>query len=371
MQFKKLYKQTSSGAIQEWHIAHAGNLVSVVFGQLNSPNLQTANELVTGKNIGKKNETSNSEQAELRAKQMYEAKLKKGYTEDLELAKSTKNTLDAVNPMLAFPIEKKEKHVVFPAYAQPKLDGMRCIAVVEDFKCTLYTRTQKVINTLPHIVRQIEEACADLQCSDIVLDGELYNHDLKDDFNRLMSLIKRDETHPDCEVIEYHLYDAVDNDMGYRERIWNYADIANANNSTHLVATDSIEVNSREELESYFHIFLKQGYEGAMYRNPAIGYENKRSASLLKVKVMDDAEFTIIGVNEGKGKLAGKAGTFVCLTPEGKEFKAKLKGAIDDLTEYLVNFDKYNGKSLTVQYQGLTPDGIPRFPVGLRIRIEE
>jgi len=61
----------------------------------------------------------------------------------------------------------------------------------------------------------------------------------------------------------------------------------------------------------------------------------------------------------------------VCLTPEGKEFKAKLKGAIDELGEYLVNFHKYNGKQLTVQYQGLTPDGIPRFPVGLRIRIEE
>lgn len=369
MLLSKLYKQTSSGAIQEWMVEAVGNEVLTKFGQLNSDKIQAAKEVVKGKNLGKKNETTDEQQAELRAEQMWEAKIKKGYTRDLDLAKSTKNTLDAVNPMLAFPIEKKEKHVVFPAYAQPKLDGMRCIAVVENFKCTLYTRTQKVISTLPHIVKQIEHGAIAAGLPDVILDGELYNHDLKDDFNRLMSLIKRDEVHPDCEVIEFHLYDDVSEFSDYSDRHMTIVDIATY--GTHLKTIKNVIVNSREDLDVCFHEFLKEGYEGAMYRNPNIGYENKRSASLLKVKVMDDAEFTIIGVNEGKGKLAGKAGTFVCLTPEGKEFKAKLKGAIEDLTEYLVNFDKYNGKQLTVQYQGLTPDGIPRFPVGLRIRIEE
>jgi len=365
---KKLFKQTSSGAIQEWEVSVILNNVVTRFGQLDSPNIQETSEIVTGKNLGKINETSDAEQAQLRAEQMHSAKIKKGYTPDLELAKSTKNTLDAVNPMLAYPIEKKEKHVTFPAYVQPKLDGMRCIAVVSDFKCTLYTRTQKVISTIPHINKQIEVASIAVGLPDMVLDGELYNHALKEDFNKLMSLIKRDEPHEDCKVVEFHMYDDVSEFSEYEDRYETIKDVASY--GSHLIATPSYEVEDRDQVDSYFHVFLSQGYEGAMYRNPKVGYEQKRSVSLLKVKVMDDSEFEIIGVNEGRGKLAGK-GIFVCLTPEGKEFKVKMKGAIDSLTEYLVNFEEYKGKQLTVQYQGLTPDGIPRFPVGLRIRIEE
>ena len=226
-----------------------------------------------------------------------------------------------------------------------------------------------MFNTIPHINKQIETAAIAVGLPDMILDGELYNHALKEDFNKLMSLIKRDEPHEDCKVVQYHMYDDVSEFSEYEDRYETIKDVASYGD--HLVATPSYPVENREDVDKYFHVFLAQGYEGAMYRNPKIGYEQKRSASLLKVKVMDDAEFEIIGVNEGKGKLAGKAGTFVCLTPEGKEFKAKLKGAIDNLTEYLVNFDKYKSKQLTVQYQGLTPDGIPRFPVGLRIREEE
>lgn len=100
-------------------------------------------------------------------------------------------------------------------------------------------------------------------------------------------------------------------------------------------------------------------------------YENKRSVGLMKVKEMADDEFEIIGVEEGNGRLQGKAGAIWCKTKEGKEFKAKMKGSLDSLTEYLININKYKGRLLTVQYQALTPDGIPRFPVGIRVKIEE
>lgn len=369
MQLEKLYKQTSSGAIQEWQVSAEGNVVTTKFGQIDSPNIQTTSETVNGKNIGKVNETTDEQQAQLRAKQMHEAKLKKGYTPDLELAKSIKNVLEGVEPMLAFPIEDKEKFVVFPAYAQPKLDGMRCLAVIENGTCTLYSRTQKIINTLPHINNQLQKWSNSSGVLDIILDGELYNHKLKDNFNKLMSLIKRDEPHQDCRDIEYHVYDVVD-EKPYHQRTILLDDIESL--CPHVEQVEHILVDSRQKLDNYFHYYLEQGYEGAMYRNPNIPYEHKRSTSLLKVKIMQDAEFEIVGINEGKGKLAGKAGALVCKTSSGKEFKAKMVGSIDNLTDYLVNFEsKYLGKMLTVQFQGLTPDGIPRFPVGLRIRIEE
>ena len=369
MKLDKLFKQTSSGAIQEWLVETEGNKVVTHFGQLNSPNIQTTSEVVFGKNIGKINETTDEEQAQLRAQQMFDAKLKKGYTQDLELAKNTRNVLEGVEPMLAFPIEKKEKYVKFPAFVQPKLDGSRCLAIVENFVCVLYSRTQKVINTLPHINQQITDACIQANKPDIILDGELYSHKFKDNFNKIMSLIKRDEVHKDSHMIEYHIYDEISEET-YHKRV-GIKDQIMTGQYPNLIQVTTKEVQNMEELREYFHKFLDLGYEGAMYRNPDMPYEHKRSVSLLKVKVFEDAEFVIVGVNEGKGKLAGKAGAFECITEDGKKFKAKLKGNIDKLSEYLVNFNQYNGKMLTVQFQGKTPDGIPRFPVGLRIREEE
>lgn len=365
-----LYKQNNSGKIQQWMVTVSENIVTTQYGQFNGK-IQSTNETIKGKNLGKSNETSDVEQAIIKATQLFEKKLKEGYTPDLELAKSTTNTLDGVKPMLAHPIEKKEKAVVFPAIAQPKLDGMRCLAVVSNGNCVLYTRSQKVISTLPHLNAEINAACLKHGITDIVIDGELYNHEDKDNFNKLMSLIKRDNPHEDCAHIQYHVYDVV-NDENYFERSKLLDYFIHA--CEHVMSVDTVVVNSREELETFFHGALKNGYEGAMYRNPNIGYENKRSVSLLKVKVMQDAEFQIIGVQEGKGKLEGHAGAFICHVGVGeelKEFKAKLKGKTEDLIEYFVNFDKYKGRRLTVQFQGFTPDGIPRFPVGLRIREEE
>ena len=90
---------------------------------------------------------------------------------------------------------------------------------------------------------------------------------------------------------------------------------------------------------------------------------------LQKYKVFEDAEFEITGVEEGRGKLAGHAGSFICVTKEGNEFKAKLKGKLSDLKEYWENQKQYIGKTLTVQFQGLTnKNNVPRFPVALRFR---
>jgi hypothetical protein len=82
---------------------------------------------------------------------------------------------------------------------------------------------------------------------------------------------------------------------------------------------------------------------------------------------MQDAEFVIVGVEEGKGKLAGH-GIMQCKTDKGLEFAVKMKGRTDNLKDYLEHPEKYIGKQLTVQYQNLHVTGIPRFPVGLRIR---
>ncbi len=109
------------------------------------------------------------------------------------------------------------------------------------------------------------------------------------------------------------------------------------------------------------------GFEGAMVRNAKGRYKNGRSYDLQKVKVFQDAEFEIVDVVAGKGKMSDK-GVFVCKTDEGKEFKAKMIGSLDDLCKYLDDKDAYIGRMLTVKYQKLSAENIPVFGVAMRLR---
>ena len=366
---KTLYRKNNKGSIQAWTVSYKENKVFIVWGVMESLKFQETVETTKAKNVGKANGTTPEEQAKVRAQQLYDKKIKEGYTPDLDLARSTNNVLDGVKPMLAFPIEKKEKYVSFPAFVQPKLDGVRCIAVIVDGKCTLYTRSQKVINTVPHINAGLENIFENVN---LTLDGELYNHDYKENFNKIISLIKRDEVHEDHKLIQYHIYDLIEKNVTYDKRIFKLGIFKPfIENEDYLELTETKFIENYDGVSSLLKRYLTLGYEGAMLRSQYGLYENKRSTGLLKIKTMQDAEFKIVGVLEGKGKLAGHAGSFVCMTSNGKTFKAKLKGKLEYLKECLINFDKYEGQSLTVQYQNLTPDGLPRFPVGLRIRMEE
>jgi ATP-dependent DNA ligase len=119
-----------------------------------------------------------------------------------------------------------------------------------------------------------------------------------------------------------------------------------------------------------FAHYRSQKYEGCMVRNLGGLYEGHpthRSNDLQKVKAFQDDDWPIVGVVAGRGKLAD-CGIFVCETKSGKRFEAKMIGELTELKQYLKHPEQFIGKLLTVQYQGLTDDGLPRFPVALRIR---
>jgi len=382
--FPTLYKQTTTGKIQQWQVQVFGNGVTSTYGQVDGKLQETTDIVKSGKNIGKANETTPEEQAGLKAQQLFDKKVKEGYVTDITLAQQNANNLEGVEPMLAFDAEKKKKYMTFPGTGQPKLDGFRCIAVIQNGKCQLYTRTQKPINTLPHIVQELEQVFG--TAKSIVLDGELYNHELKNDFEKICSYIKRDEVHENHEIIQYHIYDHVSEGTHHQR----YSMVNAALNirmvpCMFLKTVETVTVNSEQELEAFFHKCLADGYEGAMYRHPEMEYEHKRSAGLLKIKVFEDAEFEVTGVQEGTGKLMGQAGAILVKDSDGKEFKAKLKSLTDSngkrveskedyqarCADWLVNIENYIGKMITVQYQGKTKHGIPRFPIALRIREAE
>ncbi len=304
-----LFKKTSTGADQSWEISTEGATIVTRWGQVGGK-IQEGRDLIkTGKNIGKKNETTPELQAELEAQSQWEKKLKKAYVQDLNAARAGK-TDDLIEggifPMLAHKYSEQGHKIVFPAAVQPKFDGHRCIAMIKGGIATLWTRTRKPITGLPHIVEALEQWACFEGVTDLTLDGELYNHEYRTKFEELSSFIRTPEAKPGHEVVQYHIYDVVADDLAQFDRLEELRNFFARNRfKDTLVFVETVEVADEDDMMLAFERFLAQGYEGLMVRNLGGLYVNKRSYDLQKVKEFDSAEYPVIAVEEGRGKLAG------------------------------------------------------------------
>lgn len=377
-----LFKKSATGAIEEWTIGVQGNVIVTRWGQVGGSIQETRDEVKSGKNTGRANATTPVQQAELEAQSKWEKKLKKGYvqsTSDAQAGKTDSIIEGGIFPMLAHRFDEHGHKLRYPCYVQPKLDGHRCIAVLDsNGKCTLWSRTRKPITSMTHIVEAIER----LGMHSTVFDGELYNHHFRDRFEELTSFIRDSEFKPGAEHVQYHIYD-MPSSWGFGKR-WEFLtghlklslveppDVFR-HHIAHgvppaLVPVETWKVEDEDELMVAFNNYLGHGYEGAMARNVDGEYVNKRSYDLLKIKEFQDSEFLVTGVEEGRGKLAGHA-IFVCKMSNGTEFRAKLKGEQELLKKYFERPDLAIGRMMTVKYQGFTnKNGVPRFPVAMRFR---
>jgi len=344
MNLPTLYKYTELGQIQEWTIYVEGSSFYTIEGiNILSKSKPT---ICQGKNIGKSNETTPEEQAELEAKSKWQKKKDKGYNEIL----TKKNFFE---PMLAHERSKYEKLLfTVPTYVQPKLDGVRCI--LRDGKLT--TRNGKEIVSCPH-----------LEVKGWFLDGELYSDELKNDFNKIISLTRKSKpTQEDLEesekMIEFRVYDYPEVRDVYSKRyelLWNAMENKTLPSNFRIVQNN--QVFSKEDIEKQHEYFLSFGFEGTMIRLDLGPYENKRSKQLLKYKNFQDDEFLIFDIEEGLGNRSGMAGKLICKIGDSR-FGCSMTGTQEFMTQVLKDKDKIIGLEATVKFFQLTPDGIPRFP---------
>ena len=282
-----------------------------------------------------------------------------------------------IKPMLAHVYTKSRLDFQDPngmPVIQPKLDGVRCIFT----KDGAYSRAGNKFMNIEHIEEQLKEFFD--KNSHIVLDGELYNHELKDDFEKIISLVrkqkptKKDKTEASKKV-QYHIYDfipakpSLNRLYKYRHdklHIWfnkeKYVDT-----SIKLVKTNPC---ADEKIAEKFHkSFLNEGYEGSILRKNAF-YKQKRSWNLQKIKDFNDTEATIIGYEIGKGKREGTIGKFIMQDDNGVEFGCPPgKGyTYKDMKDMLENIDDYIGERATFTYFQKTKAGSYRHPLfkGLR-----
>ena len=370
--FAPLYSLNSNGSIQQWSISVENNRIIKEYGQIGGKMQSVTDIIRDGKNIGKSNETTSKEQAIAEATAQWEKKLKSGYAKTQKDAKAgvvdTKFVTGGIEPMLAHKFRDHASKIIYPCYSQPKLDGIRCIAIIENGVATLWSRTRKPITGVPHIIRAIEKQFPNCvpHCVDnyrIILDGELYNHTYKNRFEEIVSFCKQVTPKAGHEVVEYHIYDMV-NDFEFGERI---DMICNAELVNPLVAVKTNWVLNVDQLTEQLGSDRFDGYEGTMVRNADSEYEHKRSYNLQKIKEFDDAEFKITGVKSGRGRMADCA-IFTCTTSKGDLFDCKMEGSLTVLKEILKNPRSVIGKMLTVRYQGLTNGNLPRFPIGVCVR---
>lgn len=366
--FPTLYKLTSTGAIQTWSIGVDNNLIITHFGQQGGK-VQRGEEVIKeGKNIGRSNETSPAEQALAEATSKWEGKVKKGYVEDVARASAGEKDIDGgYDCMLAHKFTDHGHKIAYPAYTQPKLNGHRCLAIIEDGKCTLWSRTRKPITSCPHIVEELQRVYSTGLHH---IDGELYNHAYKDNFEELASLIRQEVPAQNCTEVQYHVYDCSVEGTAFADRVGLlYGALHGYQKATALLKyiklVNTTRVSDERELMEAMDHFLSLGYEGAMARNGGSLYVGKRSYDLQKIKEFLDEDYPIVGINEGRGSYAG-CGIFVCKTPEGKEFDVKMRGPKEQLANFLKKPALWRDKKLVVKYQYISKYGIPIFPVGER-----
>lgn len=360
MNFPILYKVNAKRQIQTWEIWTEGKYIFIneglMDGKLSEHNMQA---------IDKKRSPTLEKQAELMAVSKWNNK-KKSYWKSIEEAQraGTELTQGGYAPMLA---HNCPQNIDFNNYwfIQPKLDGTRCISRKIDGEVQLFSRKGLPIASVPHINRSLNKLMEDGE----IFDGELYQHGK--DFNESSGKIRAKDH--DTTDIDYWVYDfprirGLTEKAPYEQRASDLI-MEQMTRGTNIVITPTVKVNNWSDIKNYHDQVVEDGFEGAILRNPKMGYENKRSKNLLKYKEFEDSEFAIIGFTEGKGSLEGAIGSFICATmPDWKVFHAKLKAPVAELKRLYQNPTEFMDRYLTVKYQGLSSDGIPRFPVGLRIR---
>jgi len=413
-----LYSRGSTGKVLVWSIkvreTLEGVIVTTEHGEYYGKKSPTSYTITGGKNIGKSNETTSTQQALSEAESSWNRQKKKGYKSlidlkitipydenydtslyhalDQKLPKYKTDKNNVVKPMLCQQyyrskknwidpegeywddrkyyylmnpgVDKEPKSIIidFPCIAQPKINGVRCLSHITRNLVKQVSREGDEIN-IPHIVEELEtlsNTILDLFGKEkIILDGELYIHKRK--LQDINSCIKKPNL--DTYSLTYEVFDiAIDNNINskriqalslLRDKIENSVFKMNC---IRIVPSIIIENDHQAQYET--DIWINQGFEGAIFRDINGLYEfGKRPKCITKLKRCISEDFIIVDIIS-QTKDPSK-GLFVCRTEEGLEFEVNPKGTDDFKVLLLATKETYINKFLTCTFYEYTKDNKP------------
>ena len=224
-----------------------------------------------------------------------------------------------IKAMLAHKYNEDKAH--YPAFIQPKLDGVRCLFTAKG----AFSRANNQFMNVDHIDQALKPFFAKNPTA--ILDGELYNHGLKDDFEKIISLVKKKKpTDNDkaeaAELVQYHVYDVASMTIAPYSIRLNYlnSDVFGGFNTWPIMPVETKVALDFDDALKMHKKNLKLGYEGSIYRSFEGRYKGTRSWDLMKFKDFHDDEATIIGYDIGQGKREGTLGKFIMMDDDGNEF---------------------------------------------------
>jgi DNA ligase-1 len=277
-------------------------------------------------------------------------------------------------PMLAYPVNGKPINYEDKIFVQPKLDGVRCVIQYEgkssvDPRVVAYSRTGKQWKNIEHICMQLKPFFK--KYPDVILDGELYNHDLRDNFEKIISLVRK--TKPTAEdrldalnLTQFHCYDIIDEALSFEERNEFIASTLMLQGDS-IYFLDTVMVFDEDEAQSVHRSNLKKGYEGSILRTND-NYACKRSHNLRKFKDFHDAEAEITGWVEGKGKRIGTIGKFTAVDSEGNAFGMPVMDKFKILQANFETMKDWVGETATFTYFERTKANSYRHPLFKALR---
>ncbi|BAU79995.1 ATP-dependent DNA ligase [Tokyovirus A1] len=412
-----LYCETKTGKTMQWRVWSEGENIIKEFGYVGGK-LRTVETKAKPKNVGRSNSTTSEEQAVKERDCSWIKQLDKGYAVDKDdeeavafaskileakedaggnnhnvMASSKKEekntakksqTKEIFLPMLAEKYndimnpKKKSRAKKFQfregSVAQPKLDGVRCIARIVEGNVELLSRKGKQIVHLQHIREGIAELLKGRE--NMVLDGELYFHGEEMGENERFELITgaarsvRKEPHEREDRLEYWIFDIVDTEKTWLEREKELDSLLSGDLPECIVPVLTEPVHSHEEMLQLHEEWVERGFEGTILRDAELMYTpKKRSRLLLKYKDFEDAEYEIVGVSKSEGGTEDGAAIFVLETESGDTFTCRPTGTIEWRREMYKKKKGLIGKMVTVKFQGRNEEtGVPRFPRAVAVR---
>lgn len=352
-----LYSKTGGGAINYWQIWTEGANIKMRWGQVGGAEQDSTTPAV-GKNIGRSNETTAEDQAIKEAESRFQKQLRLKYVGSIEEAKTGIN----IKPMRAYQLdEKRQSKLAFPATAQPKYDGCRCMAYPrEDGTIRLMSRGG-LDYELPHVQEQLQGRINKGWC----LDGELYVHGMS-----LQTIRHHLETPSEHSLrIEFVCYDMTE--LPTTGRTWDQrlhelsAWFSVHGGLPNVRMSPSFIVETFQHIDHLHNQWVEEGYEGLILRLHDGEYKlAAKNTKLLKYKKFEDAEFTVVDWSLGKDGII----QYTCKQEEGKLFEARPMGNEEERARLLATAAQSIGQKLTVRYMNRSDDNIPLHPRGIGFR---